>query len=66
MQGTRLDAPGSFTHRFGAISYGGQRRAPSFASIIDVPKAGCWRLDVSTAKLSASVVVRALTAPAPR
>jgi len=66
VQGTRLDAPGSFTHRFGAISYGGQRRAPSFASIIDVPKAGCWRLDVSTTKLGASVVVRALTAPAPR
>ena len=66
VRGTRLDARGTFTQRFGAISYGGQRRAPSFASIIDVPKAGCWRLDVSTAKLRASVVVRAITAPAPR
>jgi hypothetical protein len=66
VKGTRLDARGTFTQRFGAISYGGQRRAPSFASIVDVPKAGCWRLDVSTAKLRASVVVRAITAPAPR
>lgn len=63
--GTRLDAHGSFTQRFGAISYGGQNRAPSFASIIDVPSAGCWRLDVSTAQLRASVVLRALRAPAP-
>ena len=66
VKGTRLDAHGTFTQRFGAISYGGQRRAPSFASIIDVPKAGCWRLDVATAQLRASVVVRAITAPAPR
>ena len=66
MKGTRLDAHGAFTQRFGAISYGGQDRAPSFASIIDVPKAGCWRLDLSTAKLRASVVVRAIRAPAPR
>jgi hypothetical protein len=63
VKGTRLDAHGSFTQRFGAISYDGQAGAPSFASIIDVPKAGCWRLDVSTAKLRASVVVRAITAP---
>jgi hypothetical protein len=66
VRGTRLDAHGSFTQRFGAISYGGQDRAPSFASIIDVPSTGCWRLDASTAELRASVVVRALRAPAPR
>jgi hypothetical protein len=66
VKGTRLDAHGAFTQRFGAISYGGQRGAPSFASIIDVPRAGCWRLSVATAQLRASVVVRAITAPAPR
>ena len=45
--------------------YGGQRRAPSFASIID----GRSRLLAArrrTAQLRASVVVRAITAPAPR
>jgi hypothetical protein len=62
VRGTRLDARGSFTQRFGAISYGNQERAPSFASIIDVPKAGCWRLDASTARLRASLVVRAIKA----
>jgi hypothetical protein len=66
VRGTRLDAHGTFTQRFGAISYRGQARAPSFASIVDVPKAGCWRLDVSTAEPRASVVVRAIRAPAPR
>jgi hypothetical protein len=66
VKGTRLDAPGTFTQRFGAISYGARSRAPSYASIVDVPKAGCWRLDVSTAKLSSSVVVRAITAPGQR
>jgi hypothetical protein len=60
VKGTRLDGRGSFTRRFGAISYAGQRGAPSFASIVDVPSAGCWRLEVSTAQLRASVVVRAL------
>jgi hypothetical protein len=64
VRGTRLDARGRFTQRFGAIGYAGQDGAPSFASTIDVPKAGCWRLDASTAKLRSSVVVRAITAPA--
>jgi hypothetical protein len=63
VRGQRLDARGRFTQRFGAISYAGQAGAPSFASIIDVPAAGCWRLDVSTARLRASVVVRAIKAP---
>jgi hypothetical protein len=66
VKGTRLDAHGSFAQRFGAISFEGQAGAPSFASIVDVPKAGCWRLDASTAKLRASVVVAAIRAPAPR
>jgi hypothetical protein len=66
LKGTRLDAHGTFTQRFAAISFEGQAGAPSYASTVDVPKAGCWRLDVSTAKLRASVVVRAFTAPGRR
>jgi hypothetical protein len=62
VRGTRLRARGHFTQRFAAIGYDGQDGAPSFAAIIDVPKAGCWRLDASTARLRASVVVRAITA----
>jgi hypothetical protein len=66
LKGTRLDARGAFKQRFTAISFEGQAGAPSYASTVDVPKAGCWRLDVSTAKLRGSVVVRAITAPGRR
>jgi len=59
--GRRLDADGSFTQRFGAISYAGQDgAAPWYASGIDVPRPGCWRLRVRTAGLSVSVIVRAV------
>jgi hypothetical protein len=63
MRGRRLDAPGHFTQRFYEISYEGQNGAPSYASTIDVPKPGCWRLTATTAKLRGSVVLRALPAP---
>jgi hypothetical protein len=40
--------------------YSGQRGAPSYASVIDVPEPGCWRLHLSTGSLRASVVFRAI------
>jgi hypothetical protein len=46
-----------------AISYSGQNGAPSYASIVDVPTAGCWRLRLSTGTLRASVVLQAVRAP---
>jgi hypothetical protein len=60
VRGRRLDGRGSFRQSFGAIGYEGQRGAPSFASIIDVPRPGCWRLDVRTGDLRSSVTVRAV------
>jgi hypothetical protein len=62
VHGRRLDGPGRFRQEFAAISYQGQRGAPSYASIIDVPKPGCWRLQLSTDGLRASVVFRAVRA----
>jgi hypothetical protein len=62
VRGRRLDGPGSFRQEFAAISYQGQRGAPSYASIIDVPRPGCWRLQLSTGGLRASVVFRAVRA----
>lgn len=62
VRGRRLDGPGSFRQEFAAISYEGQRGAPSYASIIDVPSPGCWRLQLSTGGLRASVVFRAVRA----
>jgi hypothetical protein len=59
VEGRRLDGPGRFEARFSAIGYAGQEGAPSYASIIDVPRPGCWRLTLSTGKLKADVDVRA-------
>ena len=60
VRGRRLDGRGSFTQRFGAIGYEGQNGAPSYASIIDVPKLGCWRLRLTTGRVRVSVVFRAV------
>jgi hypothetical protein len=53
VQGRRLDRGGRFRDTFAAIGYAGQNGAPSYASIIDVPKRGCWRLMLSTGDLRA-------------
>lgn len=60
VRGRRLDGPGSFRQEFAPISYEGQRGAPSYASIINVPKPGCWRLQLSAGALRASLVFRAV------
>ena len=61
VSGRRLDGPGSFRQEFSAIGYEGQDGAPSYASIVDVPKPGCWRLTLATTGLRAEVVVRAVS-----
>lgn len=55
VQGRRMDGPASFHDRFAGIGYEGSRGAPSYASIIDVPKPGCWRLTLTTGKVKASI-----------
>jgi hypothetical protein len=60
VEGDRLDGPGAFRQEFAAIGYAGQRGAPSYASIIDVPRPGCWRLTLTTGDLRASVDFRAV------
>jgi hypothetical protein len=67
VEGRRLDGAGSFRQEFAAISYEGQEGAPSYASIIDVPELGCWRLSLSTGDLRAHVVCarQALSRSAP-
>lgn len=62
VRGERLDGPGTFQQSFAAISYAGQNGAPSYASIVNVPTAGCWRLRLTTGSLRASVVVQAVRA----
>jgi hypothetical protein len=57
--GRRLDRPGSFRERL-PIAGG-----PSFPSIVTVPRAGCWRLTLSSGATHATVVLRAVY-PHPR
>lgn len=65
VRGRRVDQPGTFTQQFGAISYAGQRGAPSYASIIDVPAPGCWRLRLETGTLRATVGLLAVAGSPP-
>jgi hypothetical protein len=60
IRGRRLDGPGRFSRREAAIGYDGQDGAPSNASIIDLPTPGCWRIDVTTARLRGHVVFQAV------
>ncbi len=56
----QLDGPGKTWQRFTAISYTGQNRAPSFASIIDLPTPGCWRIEATAGSLHGVATFRAL------
>jgi hypothetical protein len=59
VRGRRMDGPGTFHDSFAAIGYEGQR-GPSYASTIDVPEPGCWRLTLTTGNVTASVDLRAV------
>lgn len=56
----RMDGPGSWHDTFAAIGYEGQHGVPSYASIIALPRTGCWRLSLTTGSLRASVDVRSV------
>lgn len=60
IRGRRLDGAGRFSQREAEIGYDGQDGAPSYASIIDLPTPGCWRIDVTTAHLHGHVVFEAV------
>jgi hypothetical protein len=61
VQGTRLDGPGRTWQQFSPVSYAGQNGTPSWASIVDLPAAGCWRLRLSTGGLRATVTFLAVS-----
>jgi hypothetical protein len=58
----RMDGPGTWHDSFAAISYAGQDGVPSYASIIALPKPGCWRLTLTTGKLKGTVDMLAVPA----
>jgi hypothetical protein len=57
----RLDGPGKTWQRFTAISYSGQNRAPSYASVINLPVPGCWRIEATAGSLHGTSTFRALS-----
>jgi len=61
--GRRMDGPGRFSDSFTGIGYEGSGGAPSYASIIDIPRPGCWRLTLTTGSLRATVDIQAVPAP---
>jgi hypothetical protein len=58
--GRNLEGEGTWEDTFAEISYEGQDGAPSYASILDLPEPGCWRLELTTADLRATVDIRAV------
>jgi hypothetical protein len=58
----RMDGPGTWHDTFAAIGYEGQHGVPSYASIIALPKPGCWRLSLSTGSVRAYVDLLAVRA----
>jgi len=57
----RLDGPGKTWQRFTSIGYAGQNGAPSYASIIDLPTPGCWRIEATAGSLHGVATFRALS-----
>lgn len=64
VRGTRLDGSAGFQQRFSRIGYGSDNGPPAYASIMDVPSPGCWRLEIRSGRLKAQVSLRAITVPA--
>ena len=63
IRGRRLDAPGRFAQRFHAVGTDGSARGSFYASIVELPAAGCWRLDVGSGGARGTLVLRAVDAP---
>jgi hypothetical protein len=60
IKGHRLDGAGTSWQRFVEISYRGQNGVP-YASTVDLPSPGCWRVDLSAGPLHASTVFEAIS-----
>jgi hypothetical protein len=60
IEGENLDGSARFREEFAPISYAGQEGAPSWASSLDLPTPGCWRLTLTTGDLDATVDIRAV------
>jgi len=60
IEGRNLTGEGTWRDTFAAISYEGQQGAPSYASIVDLPSPGCWRLTLTSGDLHGTVDLQAV------
>ena len=60
LTGRNLDTDRTVRDSFAAISYQGQNGAPSYASVINLPEPGCWRLTATTGDLQGTVDIEAV------
>jgi hypothetical protein len=63
VSGRRMDGPGRFIDSFPGVGYEGAEGAPSYASIVDIPRPGCWRLTLTTGSVRATVDMHAVRPP---
>jgi hypothetical protein len=64
IHGAALSGPGSFSERFNQVYDMSPEPASGkeYASTVDIPQAGCWRLDVSAgSRVRGSFIVRAVS-----
>jgi hypothetical protein len=57
VRGTQVGGTDRFVQRFHAVG-ATEPQGTSYASIVNVPHAGCWRLDVSSGRVKGSLVVQ--------
>jgi hypothetical protein len=57
VRGTQVGGSDTFVQRFHAVG-ATEPQGTSYASIVNAPHAGCWRLDVSSGRVKGSVVVQ--------
>jgi hypothetical protein len=57
VRGTQIGGTDTFVQRFNAVG-AADPEGSLYASIVNVPHAGCWRLDVSSGRVKGSLVVQ--------
>jgi len=62
IRGRELGGTATFRQQFTVVTDGSSQPAKGteYASIIVIPHAGCWRLDVSTGRAKGSLIVKAV------
>ena len=60
IRGRRIGGHGRYSRTFPAVGSGTADDAPAYATIINLPRPGCWRLTATTGSLDGWVDIRAV------